>query len=165
MKHHVLVLLFLFAACGHDANKEKPDVSAAPVGVDAPFENKGRSDSVKTVAGAAHTGIPDTLTVEQRNGTVLHSGQIIRGKARGLFYFEAQFLLRLFDSSGRQLAMAPATAEGDWMTTSWVPFSGRLQWKNYNGPGRLVYEKANASGDPERDRSYSVPVLLVEKEK
>jgi hypothetical protein len=83
----------------------------------------------------------------------------IKGEARGNWYFEASFPVHLFDANGKELAVAPATAQGEWMTTNFVPFELTLTFdKPSTATGNLVLEKDNASGLAERDDSISIPV-------
>lgn len=83
----------------------------------------------------------------------------IKGEARGIWYFEASFPVKLIDGSGKILASAPAQAQEDWMTEDWVPFELTL---NFDAPqsasGVLVLQKDNPSGLPANDDSISVPV-------
>lgn len=84
---------------------------------------------------------------------------VVSGEARGNWYFEASFPIRLYDASGVELVAVPAQAQGEWMTTEFVPFSATL---NFNKPatatGTLVFEKDNPSGLPENDDQISIPV-------
>ncbi|RYZ21377.1 MAG: hypothetical protein EOO16_13275 [Chitinophagaceae bacterium] len=159
---YTLFLLLILAACNDSGNKESQAAAPAPVAVDTPVTSAPAvaEPDVTPQQQLAPAGLPDTLMVRLERGDELRPGQVIVGKARGFFFHEAQFTLRLFDSSGRQLAAAPATAEGEWMTTNWVTFMGSLRWKNYSGAGTLVYEKANPSGDAERDRQFAIPLRL-----
>lgn len=83
----------------------------------------------------------------------------VAGEARGTWYFEASFPVKLVDGNGQQLAAAPAQARGDWMTADFVPFEAVL---NFDAPqtatGFLVLEKDNPSGLTQNAESFSVPV-------
>ena len=84
---------------------------------------------------------------------------IISGSARGTWYFEASFPIRLFDSNGKELGVVPAKAKTDWMTTEFVPFEAILFFQTpTTEAGTLVLQKDNPSGLPEHDDSFSVPV-------
>ena len=81
------------------------------------------------------------------------------GEARGYYYFEADFPVRLEDSGGNVLAQSPARAVGDWMTEGWVPFSGSLAFDTpAEEQGYLVFERANPSGLEENAVSFRLPV-------
>jgi hypothetical protein len=83
----------------------------------------------------------------------------IEGTARGSWYFEASFAARLLDANDNVIAVAPIQAEGEWMTTEFVPFSGTLGFKQpTTETGTLVLEKANASGLPEHSDEIRIPV-------
>lgn len=86
---------------------------------------------------------------------------VVKGDARGTWYFEASFPVKLFDANGKQLAAVPAQAKGDWMTTDFVPFEAILNFtKPATSTGTLVLEKDNPSGDPAKDDSISIPVVF-----
>jgi len=91
--------------------------------------------------------------------SVIASPVTIRGEARGNWYFEASFPIKLLDGNSKELAIAPAQAQGEWMTTEFVPFELSL---SYPTPateiGTLVLMKDNPSGLPEHDDRIIIPV-------
>lgn len=93
------------------------------------------------------------------SGAVVKSPLIIRGEARGPWYFEASFPARLVDADGRVIATFPVQAKGEWMTTEFVPFEAVLTFPApLTATGMLVLEKDNPSGLPEHADSVSIPV-------
>ncbi len=84
----------------------------------------------------------------------------IKGEARGTWYFEASFPINVLDKDGNVLWAAPAQAEGDWMTTEFVPFSALITIENYSGPATLVLKKDNPSGLPEHEDSVSFAIII-----
>ncbi|MEK7140749.1 MAG: Gmad2 immunoglobulin-like domain-containing protein [Patescibacteria group bacterium] len=90
---------------------------------------------------------------------VVTSPFTIKGQARGNWYFEASFPVKLLDANGAVLVSHYATAEGEWMTTEFVPFEVTLTFdKPTTTTGTLVLEKDNPSGEPQFDDSISIPV-------
>lgn len=84
---------------------------------------------------------------------------VVTGEARGNWYFEASFPVELRDGNGTLIAQKPAQAIGEWMTTSFVPFSVTLSFaKPSTATGTLILRNDNPSGLPENDRSISIPV-------
>lgn len=87
----------------------------------------------------------------------------VKGQARGPWYFEASFPVKVLDKDGNVLASVPAQAEGDWMTTDFVSFTAALSVPaSYSGPATLVLQKDNPSGDPSKDASLSFPITIAE---
>lgn len=83
------------------------------------------------------------------------------GKARGTWFFEASFPVELRDANGTVIATAIATAEGNWMTTDFVPFKTTMHVPaSFTGPATLVLKKDNPSGLAERDASVSFPLTV-----
>lgn len=82
----------------------------------------------------------------------------VTGQAAG-WYFEASFSLKVVDDKGKVLFEGPLTAQSDWMTTSYVPFQGKVTLEQPSAPtGKFIFQKANPSDLPENDRSFEVPV-------
>ena len=104
----------------------------------------------------------DLITITNpRPNQMVTSPLTITGQARGNWYFEASFPVRLLDANGKELAVSPVQAQGDWMTTEFVPYSVTL---NFTTPttktGILILQKDNPSGLPENDDSLIVPVIF-----
>jgi len=94
-----------------------------------------------------------------RPNAVVTSPLEITGEARGTWYFEASFPVKLLDGNGNQLAIIPAQAQSDWMTEEFVPFKATLEFTApTTAAGTLVLEKDNPSGLPENADSLIVPV-------
>ena len=82
----------------------------------------------------------------------------VRGKARGMWFFEASFPVILQDDAGKTLAVIPAQAEGDWMTENFVPFKATLSFDTQAKMGKLILKKDNPSGLPEHEDQVEIPV-------
>ncbi len=97
-------------------------------------------------------------------GQVVTSPLVVRGRARGNWYFEATFPVSLLDSEGRSVGEGYATAQGEWMTTGYVGFEGRIEFAVPAGTGEasargtLILRKANPSGLPEHDAALEASI-------
>jgi hypothetical protein len=102
----------------------------------------------------------DLIVVDvPQDGAVVASPLTITGKARGSWYFEASFPVRLLDSKGQVVAEGHAQAQGEWMTSEFVPFIAKLEFiKPSSERGTLVLENDNPSGDPKNAKKIEVPV-------
>lgn len=96
------------------------------------------------------------------SGEKISSPLIVTGLARGYWYFEATFPVELVASDGQVLARSYATAQADWMTENWVPFTAELRFEHDTSitTGELILRKANASGLPENDDQVVIPITL-----
>lgn len=118
-----------------------------------------------------HTPIPadqspvidNSITVDQPQAkTVVKSPISISGKARGTWYFEGSFPIKLIDSKGVVIATGIAKANGDWMTVDFVPFTSTLSYTvATTTEATIVFSKDNPSGDPARDYSISQSITLT----
>lgn len=96
-----------------------------------------------------------------RPNTVAPSPLVVRGEARGFWYFEADFSLRLLDSNGVEIATGVATAQSEWMTENFVPFLATLVFSTpHTRTGTLVLEKNNPSGLLQNVDELRVPVIF-----
>ncbi|MFH0806133.1 MAG: Gmad2 immunoglobulin-like domain-containing protein [Candidatus Brennerbacteria bacterium] len=97
-------------------------------------------------------------------GDVISSPLTISGRARGNWYFEASFPVRLLDANGVNIPLTPPyiTANSNWMTTEFVPFSAVLTFAQQPSGthGTLIFQKDNPSGLPEHDDSLEFPVVF-----
>jgi hypothetical protein len=113
-------------------------------------------------SAAAHS---DLIRVDTpKNGDIVKSPLTITGEARGNWYFEASFPVRLEDGNGKVLAQHYAQAEGEWMTTEFVPFTSTFPFDPPTTPtGTLILMKDNPSGLPEHDDEIRILVRFDEK--
>ncbi|MBP6904769.1 MAG: Gmad2 immunoglobulin-like domain-containing protein [Candidatus Pacebacteria bacterium] len=105
----------------------------------------------------------DLIVVESpRPGSKVASPLVIKGKARGNWYFEASFPVTLTDAQGNIIKESFATAQGEWMTTDYVPFTTSLTYTLPIGVtnGFLILKKDNPSGEPQFDNQLSIPVTF-----
>jgi len=106
----------------------------------------------------------DLIKIENpRPNQIIESPLFIKGEARGNWYFEADFPVKLFDDNDFLLGLKPARALGNWMTEDFVPFNAILPFAVPSTPkGRLVLEKDNPSGLPEYEDELIIPVYFKE---
>lgn len=99
---------------------------------------------------------------------LIASPLLVAGEARGYWFFEASFPVRIYDANGVELGVVPAQAQKDpvtgeinWMTTDFVPFQATLYFKKpVTATGTLILEKDNPSGLPENSAELIVPVVF-----
>lgn len=143
MKNLTLVLLILCSCSG--GNRERAS----------------QEPTTGSEAGTTEeTSLPRPIEVTKpSSGDVIRSPLEISGRARGFWFFEASFVVELQDREGNELATAIATAEGEWMTEDFVPFTATLTFEQPEADeGILIFHKQNASGLKEHEDSVEVPV-------
>lgn len=102
--------------------------------------------------------------VSPKPGDVVQSPLTVSGEARGTWYFEASFPVKVLDKNGKVLSVVPAQAKSDWMTEDFVPFEATLQFNAVKGePGEVVFVRDNPSGLPENDAEVRIPVIFGEQ--
>jgi hypothetical protein len=121
--------------------------------------NQADNDNVQNIS----TSTEDMIRIDVPLPDVLvQSPLVVRGSARGNWYFEASFPVSVIDSNGKQLGSVAAQAQGDWMTTDFVPFQATLVFAtSTTETGTVVFKKDNPSGLPENDASVSIPVYFL----
>jgi hypothetical protein len=139
--------------CRHEATGELfvEDIGEEINGTDAPTftTEQGNSDVISVDAPQAGDTVASPLTVT--------------GSARGMWYFEADFPVELVDSTGETLVMHYATAQSEWMTEDYVPFTSTLEFTVPAGitSGTLILHRDNPSGLPENDDRLEIPVTFA----
>lgn len=84
------------------------------------------------------------------------------GEARGTWFFEGSFPIRIEDPSGTVIATSHAQAQGEWMTPEFVPFTATIDLPDtFTGPATLILENDNPSGLPENLRSIHFPITIA----
>lgn len=126
----------------------------------------------------ARCAVPNGKTFTQDIGNELEKQDLIRiesprpnaqiknplkisGQARGNWFFEATFPVKLLDENGNILAEHYAQTKNDWMTAEFVPFETELNFTiTKSQKGTLILEKDNPSGLPENADELRVPIFL-----
>ena len=93
-------------------------------------------------------------------GAQISSPLILKGKARGIWFFEGDFPVLLLDAHGNRIAEGYASAKGEWMTKNFVNFEGLLHFRDaFSGTkGSLVLKKDNPAGLPQFDDALEIPI-------
>jgi hypothetical protein len=95
-------------------------------------------------------------------GAMVSSPLVIRGRARGTWFFEGDFPVVLLGAKGNVVAKGFCTAKGEWMTRDFVPFEGTITFGKPvpGGRGTLVLKKDNPSDLPEHDDALEIPLFF-----
>jgi len=126
------------------------------------------NEAVRTGSEDVSPPLSDEAMVltEPLSGTTVTSPLLIRGKARGTWFFEGSFPVVLTDWDGRIIAEHYVTAQSDWMTEDWVPFEGELSFEmpqdvgDFSSRGALILRKDNPSGLPEHDDARELTIFF-----
>lgn len=95
-----------------------------------------------------------------RPNEVIKNPLIVKGEARGYWFFEASFPVMLTNWDGLIIAEGIAQAKSEWMTEDSVPFEATLNFvkPDYGKRGTLILKKDNPSGLPEYDDALEIPI-------
>ncbi len=92
-------------------------------------------------------------------GQLVSSPLVVEGEARGMWFFEADFPVKLLDGNGKEIAVHYAEALDEWMTEDFVPFRSEVVFEKPETPdGLLVLIKDNPADKPEYDDEYTIKV-------
>lgn len=98
-----------------------------------------------------------------RPGNKVTSPLVATGEARGNWFFEASFPVSVLSAEGEVVGQGYAEAQGEWMTTEFVPFKSisiEFTPQPAGSAGTVVLHKDNPSGLPEHDDSLVIPVVF-----
>ncbi len=91
--------------------------------------------------------------------STINSPVSISGQARGWWFFEASFPIKIVDANDQLLGIVPAQAQADWMTADFVPFEAIVEFSQPStSSGFIVLVKDNPSGLPENDDEIRLPI-------
>ena len=149
----VLLLAFIVLAIGRvlrDTREVVPPVIIPPVVVELPKAEK-----------------VDLISVDSpRIGEVVANPIVIKGKARGYWFFEASFPITVVNWDGLIIGEGFATANGEWMTEEYVPFTATITYDASKiGPytrGSLILKKDNPSGESKFDDAIEYQITFPE---
>ncbi len=113
--------------------------------------------------------ISKTIIIESpKANDVIDSPLIIKGKAKGNWFFEATFPVTLVDWDGKIITESYVEAKDNWMTEDFVTFEGKLEFKNPSFPntdinhfshrGTLIFRNSNPSGLLENQYYFELPI-------
>jgi len=159
-----LVVAAILLPQGKELSYQKPGTEV-PAPLPAPNTPTPDTETPTTTPSAPNTPEVDVTLISPQP---ISNGTVIEGRARGNWFFEASFPIELRDNKGTLLSTAVAQADGDWMTTDYVPFRATLHFPPpLSASGTLVFKKDNPSGLPEHDKSIeqSITILTGEREK
>ncbi len=138
-----LVAIFSFIFVNRDAS--------APA-TDLPPANSDNSGALPNPGDVVQLDFP-------KPGSIVKSPLTITGQAKGFWFFEASFPVKIVDANGNLLGQHYAQATEEWMTVEFVPFTSSLTFKNSpTDSGFLILQRDNPSGLPQYDQEIRYPV-------
>lgn len=161
--------LFISACANRQTSAmDEPPTTETPApatdpGQNIPVAEEPTPEQPTNKQNAKNRPIEDMIQVEQpKPHAVISSPQTITGQARGYWFFEADFPIILEDEQGKVIATAIATADGEWMTENFVPFTATLEFNRPTDVTRafLVFQRDNPSDLRENDRELRIPIRL-----
>lgn len=98
-----------------------------------------------------------------QEGTLIANPLIIKGQAKGTWFFEGSFPIEIITKDGKNIGKGIAQAQGEWMTEKFVNFEAKIEFKKPALPeGFIILKKDNPSGDPNMDMELRVPIKFSE---
>ena len=115
----------------------------------------------------------DLIVVDSpKPNEVVSSPLVVKGRARGNWFFEANFPIELHavalgtDGASDITTIVKTTiaqAKSDWMTTEFVPFEAMIDFESadfFSGDALLVLKKDNPSGLPQNDAELRISIRV-----
>jgi len=97
------------------------------------------------------------IVANQVVSTPLH----IEGEARGSWFFEASFPIKVVDENLNEIGSGQAKADGEWMTSDFVKFNADINYKkSSSSKAVIIFERDNPSGLESNYEKFIIPVDL-----
>jgi len=125
-------------------------------------QDKAKAVKNQPINSEPVVNVGDSIKVSniQPNEKVANPIKIV-GQAKGTWFFEGSFPIKLISETGEELASTTAKAQGDWMTDTMVDFKASLKYsKTTSTKAILIFEKDNPSGLPQNEAAFALPVDL-----
>ena len=103
------------------------------------------------------------ITVETpAEGDEVSTPLTVTGEARGTWFFEGDFPMRLLTEEGDILESHFATAQDEWMTEDFVPFEGEMAFTVEEETSAVLrLERDNPADKEELDMHVEIPLTLL----
>lgn len=109
----------------------------------------------------ANASSDEIFVTSPKPGESVTATILVKGYARGHWYFEGVFPVDVTNADGVVIGSGRGTADAEWMTEGFVPFTGEVYLKSlYAGPATVVLKKDNPSGKASNNGSLSFPVMI-----
>jgi hypothetical protein len=159
----VLILFFGLLISCQSANKSKQDSeNEEQLSEDVKSRNSEAPANQKQFKSDKNASAEKGIRIENPTaGSTVSFPIEITGEAKGNWFFEAEFTVRLVQN-GNELALAIVKAQDEWMTSDYVPFSATMNFdtEGHTGEASLVFKNSNPSGNPELDKEFTIPVEI-----
>lgn len=131
------------------------------------FVSDDKAGVVYKISRLTAVGTPDTSTDDvirvftPKKDSFVTSPLVVKGEARGTWFFEASFPVSVESEDGVVLAQHYAQAQSEWMTEDFVPFESSIVLpENLPERGVLRLARDNPSGLSEYDQSITIPITF-----
>lgn len=103
----------------------------------------------------------DLVSLSVTPGQNLTGPIILTGAVKNGYFFEANIVVKVMDAGMNTLLTTNGTATTDWMTAAPVSFTSNVNFTGLpSGPGFLVIENDNPSGDPAYLKQIFIPIVI-----
>lgn len=124
----------------------------------------GRMDDTATEPDKTVSDSPLIEIAEPYPNTTTSNPITLSGTARGYWFFEANAPVVVANWDGLIIGEGYITADDEWMTEDFVPFSGTVSYTlpadSYSASGTVIFKRSNPSDLPENDAAVEIPVTL-----
>lgn len=124
------------------------------------YNNEQVSDSIEVIP-VDPPNKSNLLISAPESGQLISSPLVIKGRVSGSWFFEASLPISLVDSNDLVIAKHYVSADGEWMTSNPVSFSGEISFtinEETTDSGYLIIHKNNPSGLSENDGAIKMPI-------
>jgi hypothetical protein len=129
---------------------------------DTATDNK--SEIAETIPSEIETVLKNNISdqirvIEPKPGQLIQSPVIVEGRARGTWFFEATFPVKLLDANRNVIASHYAQTHEEWMTEDFISFKAQIEFtRPSTATGIIVLEKNNPSDLNEYDAEIEIPI-------
>ncbi len=105
--------------------------------------------------------VQDLVSFSVPSGATVSGPLAVNGSVQNAYFFEANIRVNILDANKNMLKEGHGTATSEWMTTDPVSFTANIDFTGLqSGNGFIQIMNDNPSGDPTKDKSIYIPVVI-----
>ncbi len=151
-----IVIIFGGWKLAHNTTSSSPTASSTPTATQQ--QAAANLPNLGTQATA-----DDIVVSTPASGASVASPIQLSGKARGSWFFEGSAPVAVVDLNGTILGRGTIQAQGEWMTTDFVPFKGSVSFSPTSSTtaAALLFMNDNPSGLASTSKYMALPIFFT----
>lgn len=103
----------------------------------------------------------DLVSLSVAPGAAVSGKMTVTGSVKNNYFFEGNIPVHVLDAAKNHVLETHGTSTTDWMTSGPVSFSAVIDFTTLpKGPGYIELHNDNPSGDPTKEKTIDIPIVI-----